>query len=233
MGKLNSKLEEKSTVRFDIKYKIRIFLRLYRPLYFYPLSDSKFTFAHWLALRKSDTLTARTSRKALFKYKYFVFPKLYLVYFTKNFRTHGDLNPRLRSITAPNTLWPLGCIRWLRCILNFSSLWLGYKSRGVSKVNQFRGLFKAEGRSRSLELFRLGNAPWNYDDTRINGLVPSLLPLKYSPSTRGKFFLMYTQRSKSACFVSQRFVIFGSIFIVINRGFVKVRLTVKWIFFTS
>lgn len=40
------------------------------------------------------------------------------------------------------------------------------------KVNQFRGLFKAEGRNavRSPELFRVGNAPWNYDDTRINGL---------------------------------------------------------------
>jgi len=40
------------------------------------------------------------------------------------------------------------------------------------KVNQFRGLFKTEGRNavRSPELFRVGNAPWNYDDTRINGL---------------------------------------------------------------
>lgn len=48
---------------------------------------------------------------------------------------------------------------------------VGEESR--RKVNQFRGLFKAEGRNavRSPELFRVGNAPWNYDDTRINGLA--------------------------------------------------------------
>lgn len=41
------------------------------------------------------------------------------------------------------------------------------------KVNQFRGLFKAPSPSyvcMSPELFRVGNAPWNYGDMRINGI---------------------------------------------------------------
>lgn len=47
----------------------------------------------------------------------------------------------------------------------------GRRRARVSKVNQFRGLFKARAvrAPPPLELFRAGNAPWNYDDTRING----------------------------------------------------------------